>query len=633
MSLLAVRDLVKSFGGSLIFEDVSFEIQDGELVGIVGPNGSGKSTLCALLLGTEQPDSGEIMMRRGASLGYLAQENRFEADHGAYAEAMTAFADVFRLEEEMRELETRMAEGGDDLERLLARHARLQEDYERAEGWSIHARVEAVLLGLGLERRHLEQPVRQLSGGESSRVALAKLLLREPDFLILDEPTNHLDIAGCEWLEDYLGKHRGACLLVSHDRRFLDRVTSRTLEVAAGGVTDYPAPYSGYEERKAEEFRRAREEFKEQRDFLRRERDFIRKNMGSQRTREAKGRLKRLERMERLEAPTQENLEMRVSVSAGRRLGTEILECRDLTLGYDDAPPLLSHLDLRLEPGDRLGVVGPNGAGKTSLLKAVLGRLEPRAGALEMGKTVEIGYFDQLQAEVDPTISPYDLIAGDQVRMTDLEIRSHLARFLFREEDVHRPAGSFSGGERAKIALARLLLTRPNVLVLDEPTNHLDIPSRKALETLLDEYDGVIITVSHDRYFLDRICNRILWIEKGRHRLAAGRFSAFRDRQLAEAGVAQRRREEEAAERKSREKEERRLQEARRGLERKPRRRPLAELEEAIMAAEARREAIHEEMARPEVCRDAALMIRLQEELGDLERSLGELEEEWSGWA
>ncbi|MFT7618067.1 MAG: ATP-binding cassette subfamily F protein 3 [Planctomycetota bacterium] len=629
MVIIALKEVSKAHDASVIFEDVTFEIESNERVGVVGPNGSGKSTLCSLFLGKEQPESGSIMRSRDATIGYLEQHNHYEADHSVLDEGLRAFTDVFELEDQMRVIEANLAEDLGDVQmtRQLNRLSELQEKFDQLGGYGIRAKVESVLIGLGLTKELLERPVVELSGGEAGRLALGKLLLREPDLMILDEPTNHLDIAGCEWLEAYLEKYRGACMIVSHDRYFLDRVTKRTLEVAAGGVTDYGCGYSEYEQRQIDERTRARKIFGEQQGYIRKEREFIRKHMGTQRTKEAKGRQRRLARLEQFDAPRPEDQKIKLALSPKKRLGTEVVDFEELFVGYGDKP-LIKDLNVRVEQEDRLGIVGANGAGKSTLLKVLMGKVEALGGTFAIGKTADIGYFDQLQSTINLGLSPYEEIATANLHLTDLQIRSFLARFLFGEDDIHRPLSSFSGGEKSKLMLAKIILSRPNVLVLDEPTNHLDIPSRKALEAVLSDYPGVIITVSHDRFFLDRICNRILWLEKDSHDLGVGNFTQHREKRLARAREAQQLTAQIAAEEK--EANKRRQREERKGPKKKPtNKRNLANVEADIMAHEAEKAAILKSMEDPETYRDTSLLKGLNERLQVAENKLKGLEKEW----
>ncbi len=630
MILVALKDVSKAHDASVIFEDVSFEIESNERVGVVGPNGSGKSTLCSLFLSKDEPDTGTIMRSRTATVGYLEQHNHYDADHSVLDEGMRAFDDVFALEKEMRVLEAELAEVSDEkvMNRKLAKLADQQEQFEQLGGYGIRAKVESVLMGLGLSKKLLDRCVAKLSGGESGRLALGKLLLREPDLLILDEPTNHLDIEGCEWLESYLDKYHGACMIVSHDRYFLDRVTRRTLEVAAGGVTDYSCGYSEYETRKADERARARKVFGEQQGFIRKEREFIRKHIGGQRTKEAKGRLKRLNRLEQFDAPRPEDQEIRLALSPKKRLGTEVLDIEELRVGYGEET-LIENLDVRLEQEDRLGIVGANGAGKSTLLKVIMGQLKPLAGTVVVGKTADVGYFDQLQTTINPELSPYEEIAEADLQLTDLQIRSFLARFLFRDEDVHRPLSSFSGGEKSKLMLAKLILARPNVLILDEPTNHLDIPSRKALESVLADYDGVIVTVSHDRFFLDRICNKVLWLEGDHHELGVGNYSFVRKNRQRRAREQQELADLEAAEAKRESKKRQKENKQRTSSAGKVKKRALSTVEAEIMQAEERKDTIMKSMENPDIYKDPHALRDLKAELLSLEEDLKNLEDEW----
>ena len=400
-----------------------------------------------------------------------------------------------------------------------------------------------------------------------------------------------------------------------------ERVTTRTLEVDRGGVTDYPGTYSVYETRKREEHQSRLKAFREQQTHVRREKEFIKKHMGSQRTREAKGRRRRLDKMEFMDTPESGAAEMKISLAPRRRLGNEVIEIENLAMGYG-GQALYRDLDLRIEPGDRIGIVGPNGTGKTTLLAALVGSLEPIEGTVSVGSTVEMGYYDQRHASLNLAHSPHEEIAEVDLELTDLQIRSFLARFLFRDDDVHRPIRSFSGGERGKLALAKLILRRPNLLLLDEPTNHLDIPSRKALEDALDDYGGTIVVVSHDRWFLDRLCTRVLAFDGGQTRLVNGNYSAYHLKKLdLERAEADRREQVESEARKKKPKSP--------PSSRSSKRRPLAKIEADIMALEDEKREVLAVLEHPDSWKDPDRLKEFRERSKALDAELAALETEW----
>ena len=625
MSVLSARDIVRSYGSNTILENASFQLADAERVGIVGPNGGGKTTLLRLLAGADEPDVGEIARSREAKIGWLPQHSNFEPGPTVVDQVIAARGEVAELEAKMRDLEEKMAEeaDADTLQRLVDRHGRMQEEYERAGAYELRPRAEELLAGLGVAQAFFDRDASSLSGGEAGRVALARVLLNDPDVLVLDEPTNHLDLAGCEWLEGYIERYRGAVIVVSHDRYLLDRVTQRTVEVRDGSVRSFKGAYSKFERLKAEGRERRQVEWEAQQSQIRKEREFIRKHKGSQRTKEAKGREKRLDNMDRLEAPTTEAGSMTLRLDPKRRLGQRVIELRDVAAGYDGRT-LFAGLELDIVPGERLGIVGPNGTGKSTLLSIMGGRRAADEGKVAVGETVDLGYYDQHQLDLDPEATPFGVVAGTDLSVTEGQVKTYLARFHLTGDMVDRRCGDLSGGERVRVALARLLLSRPNVVLLDEPTNHLDIGSRGAVEEMIRAYTGTVVTVSHDRYFLDRLCTRILWIEDGEIRLHTGGYTDARNarsRERSEALAAQ------AATKAAKAKHAKTRDKPR--PERKKKRRSSETVESDIMEREEEKERLLEEMATPEVYSDVEETRTREARLKEIDVELAELETEW----
>ena len=538
-SILTVANLSKTYVTVEIFANVSFQIHEREHVALVGVNGAGKSTILRIIAGIEHPNAGEIITAAGLRVTYLPQEANFTSDNTLREEARLAFAPVLAMAGRMREIEHAMADAGDELDALLEEYDRLQLRFEAAGGYDVEHRTDEVLQGLGFTEDQFDDPVARLSGGQKTRVALAKALLADPDLLLLDEPTNHLDLDMLEWLEEFLGRWNGACLIVSHDRYFLDRVTTRTLDLSFGRLEDYPAPYGRYIALREERMARRRKEYEEQQEYIARQEEFIRKYGAGQRYREARGRQKKLDRLERLERP-QEHDQMRVRLTSTVRSGRIVLSSSELEIGYRDpeGPAVLIRTpELTIERGDRIGLLGPNGAGKTTLIKTLVGALPPLSGEYTYGTNVRPGYYaqshEQLRGKGNGT--PLSVILETRP-MTEEYARTYLARFLFSGDDVHKHISSLSGGERSRLALAVLLLEQANFLVLDEPTNHLDILAREALEQMLDEFDGTILFVSHDRYFMDRIATKLWVVEDGGITVALGNYTDYQ-RQLGRRGA------------------------------------------------------------------------------------------------
>lgn len=537
MPVLTVSHIGKSFGAQRVFADVSFNIDEHDRIGLVGPNGAGKSTLLNILAGYEQPDEGTVMLARHARPGYLVQDVRFQPEQTLREAMLAVFEQVRAWERELSELAQQLAVPHQDQRLhadLLARYAELQHRFEHAGGYTYEHRVEQVLDGLGFSREQSQAPVMQLSGGQRTRAALGRLLLQEPDLLLMDEPTNHLDLAALEWLEAYLADWKGAMVVVAHDRYFLDRVVSRTIELAFERIEAYPGNYTAYLRLRAERMERRLREYEAQQAYIAHTEEFIRRYKAGQRSREARGRQKLLNRIERVERP-QDFAEMHFAFSPVVDSGQVVLSTQRLTVGYparrpgDEAVSLLRVADLELVRGDRVGLLGPNGAGKTTLLRTIIGELAPLSGSVMMGHNVRLGYYSQTHADLHAERTVIDEIR-QVCALSEDGARSFLSRFLFSGDDVFKPIGALSGGERSRVALARLTLQGSNVLLLDEPTNHLDLQSRQFLEEVLAEFEGTLLFVSHDRYFIDSLASRVWVIEDGVLVPYLGNYTEYRTR-------------------------------------------------------------------------------------------------------
>jgi ATP-binding cassette subfamily F protein 3 len=524
MPIVSVIQLGKSYGAELVFAGVSFQIDEHDRIGLVGPNGAGKSTLLNLLAGREEPDEGMIAIARNARIGYLTQATNFQPQNSLREEMLTVFAEVWDWEHELNELALQLATPAaqDDSvlhEQLLTRYDELQTRLEHAGGYSYEHRVDQVLDGLGFTGEQQESPVMQLSGGQQTRAALAKLLLQEPDLLLLDEPTNHLDLAALEWLETYLAGWKGAMIVVAHDRYFLDKIVTRTIEIAFGRIEEYPGNYTKYLRLREEHMERRMREYEAQQAHIARTEEFIRRYKAGQRSREARGRQKLLNRLERVERP-QDFPEMHFEFSSVVDSGQVVLSTQKLAIGFPPSdrqsePTVLVRVaDLELLRGDRVGLLGPNGEGKTTLLRTIIGEIPPVSGHIYPGHNVRIGYYSQTHSGLNPHRTVVDEIR-QMSSLSEDGARSFLARFLFSGDEVFKPIGALSGGERSRVALAKLTLRGSNFLVLDEPTNHLDLQSRQFLEEVLSEFEGTLLFVSHDRYFIDSLATKVWVIEDG----------------------------------------------------------------------------------------------------------------------
>jgi ATP-binding cassette, subfamily F, member 3 len=630
VSLLICQDVKKHYGAQDVLRGVTFQIDPGEKLGLIGKNGGGKSTILRLVEGVEVADHGRVSLRKGASLGHVPQIPEFEAGVTVLQYVERGLEEVRALQRELDAIGERMSHAqGEELEKLVHEHEAKSQRIGDLGGWEIARRIEVVLSGIGLAKELWSREAKTLSGGERSRVALARELVAGHDLLLLDEPTNHLDLAGIEWLESWLHEQKGAVLIVSHDRRLLNRAVDGILELERGEIRRYPGNYDKYVVLREERFKTELREWESQQDFLRKEEDFIRKHIGSQRTAEAKGRQKRLENLVRVERPFNDVRRPAIRAPKVERGGELVLETRDLSGGYGEKK-LFQHLDLRIGRSDRVGVVGKNGAGKSTLLRVLAGIQPPLGGELESGHKSVCGYYDQDTSQLDPTRTPYEEIRHTHRDMTDLDIRSHLARFLFRGNEVDKSIAALSGGERARVALAKLVLEKPTWLALDEPTNHLDLAARAALEEMLSEFDGTLVCVSHDRAFLDALCTKIVCVEPDAVTVFDGNYTAWRDAVLL---ASDQRRAAEAEKPKREEKRAEPPKPVKASPPGKIRNRYLFDkLEARIMELEAEQKKLNDELVLEEVYRNAARMKDTQIRIAEVEHELSERYAEWENW-
>jgi len=563
MSIITGAGVGKSFGAFDVFTGFDFTIARGDKIALVGPNGSGKTTLLRIIAGIDEPTTGSLHRARGTSAGYLAQTAEESTDRTLWEEMSTAFAAVNALAERLRQMEEQMAAGGDAA--TLDQYGRLQHEFELAGGYEIDARIRRVLSGLGFQPDDAQQPMSHLSGGQRVRAALARLLLASPDVLLLDEPTNHLDAQGIEWLESYLQDWEGTLVVVSHDRYFLDEVSDYVWEMNVRRAPDgslgvsrlerYRGGYTDYVAQRAERRERQLAEYEAQQEFIARQADYIRRNIAGQNVLQAKGRLKRLNRLERLEKPVEARA-MSIRLNSGPRSGNIVLETQGLVVGYGDQAKgsglqtqsaggraLFKAPDLQLLRLERAALIGPNGIGKTTFLKTICGDLSPLAGNVRLGANVRIGYFAQAHEGLDPNQTVLGELMRAREDLTVPQARGLLGRYLFSGDDAFKKIGMLSGGERGRVALAKLALQGANLLLLDEPTNHLDIPSQEILTEALDQFDGTLLLVSHDRYLVAALATQIWSLNRGedgetRLTVFKGTYDAWRNERERLAEIA-----------------------------------------------------------------------------------------------
>jgi ATP-binding cassette, subfamily F, member 3 len=661
MSLLTTKDLAKSFGATDIFSGVSISIPQAARIAIVGPNGIGKTTLLRVLVGLEEPSQGVIQHMRGLKMGYLPQEASLNGSNTLWEECLGAMADLRAMEIELARLESLMSDRS-QADSALERYGQLQLKFEHNSGYTYETRIRQTLTGLGFDPSDNTRPISQLSGGQRTRAYLARLLLSDPDLLILDEPTNHLDIEAVEWLEGYLSQWDGATLIVSHDRYFLDKVVDHIWEMSNARIEYYRGNYSAYVQQRQERWDLRLQIFESEQERLLKDLDYVKRNISGQNTLQAKGRLRRLSRevqaieilgveavqnknwlevssettisehplsvqeVERrikgLRPPSNRPPHLHLNLKSSNRSGDLVLRTRNLEVGYpDEGKPLFASPDLLLKRGECAAVIGPNGAGKTTFLKTILGLMPPFSGDLFLGASLHIGYFAQAHEGLEPRRTLVEEIDSIAPNMLLADVRNYLARFLFSGDDVFKKVSVLSGGERGRLALAKLSLTEANLLLLDEPTNHLDIPSQEILQEVLADYQGTILLVSHDRYLIDALGSQIWEIDPQQTILQVfeGAYSQYRaEQELQKVAVEIDTR---PVGQTSKVRPASSSPEARR---RKAR---LTDVEALITALEAQLELIAKKLERPPA--DPARVQHLGQEYVDLQNKLDELMVEW----
>lgn len=625
MSILTASNLSKFFGPEEIFSGVSVEIPHRSRIALVGPNGAGKTTLLHLLIGLDVPTEGTVSRAKGLRIGFLPQRPELRGDHTVWDEMLSAFAALREMESELARLELALADP-DQHDAALAAYGELQEQFEFAGGYTYEQRMRSVLHGLSFKPEDYQRPLTHLSGGQQTRVLLGRLLLEAPDLLALDEPTNHLDINAIEWLEGFLKDFPGAVLAVSHDRYFMDAVASTVWELDFGSLDSYRGNYSHYVQQREERHDLLLKEYEAQQEFIAKQEDYIRRHIAGQNTRQAKGRLRRLERLKRDELilrPRQRR-DMHLRMKTTLRSGDLVLRTRHLTIGYD--VPLFQSPDITLRRGEVAALIGPNGVGKSTFVKTVIEQLPPLAGEVKIGAAVKIGYFAQAHELLNPKNSILDEVLS--VKEMGLgQARDYLGQFLFSGDDVFRPVETLSGGERGRVALAKLALAGANFLLLDEPTNHLDIASQEILQNVLADFEGTILIVSHDRYLIDALATQIWALSPGRLDVYEGSYKEF----LA-AREKERQRELEAAGKDSQRSAQNggsKPDEKKHGLTPRQLQQRIDEIEASIHALEAQIQTLTAEIEAASARGDAARVRELGEAYAQADADLHDALEEW----
>jgi len=629
MIVLSCSNISLSFGTNKILENISFNLQESEKVGIVGVNGAGKSTLFKIIAGTLQPDDGEVFVAKSRKIGFLEQNSGLDSSNTIWDEVMSAYSHLIEMESRMKALEESISREKDELrlESLVKEYSDLADNFSRSGGFEYNSRVKGILKGLGFTEDQFDLKISSLSGGQKTRMALAKLLLEQPDILLLDEPTNHLDIDALEWLENFLKNYANSVLVISHDRYFLDSVTSKTIEIENHGCKVYNGNYTEYARQKALDREIQQKHYELQQKEIARLEAFIEQQRRWNRERNiiaAESRQKAIDRMQKVEKPKDLPGKIKMKLRAGIESGNDVLSVENLSKEYP-GKPLFKDISFKLRKKENVFLLGPNGCGKSTLLKILVGKVEQSSGAYEFGHNVLLAYYDQELNDLDENNTVLEEVWDENDDLTHTEIRNALASFLFTGEDVFKPISVLSGGEKSRVALTKIMLSQANFLILDEPTNHLDINSREVLEDALQKFEGTILAVSHDRYFINKLSTRILEFRGTSLFDYPGNYTSFLEykanNRISNTDNAREVKMSASKQEHIASKEERAYQ---RKLEKR-----LRETEQAISDAEKRLEEIKAEMLLEEVCTDHVKLMQLNDEKNLLEKKLEELYPIW----
>lgn len=528
MIILQANKIERSFAGEVLFDNINLQVDERDRIALVGKNGAGKSTLLKILVGEEEPTSGEINKKKDISLSYLAQDSRFESENTIYDEMLHVFDDLRRTDKQLRQMELEMGEkSGEDLDKLMSDYDRLSENFRQAGGFTYEADIRAILNGFKFDESMWQMKIAELSGGQNTRLALAKMLLEKPNLLVLDEPTNHLDIETISWLENYLVNYSGALIIVSHDRYFLDKVATITLDLTKYSLDRYVGNYSRFVELKEQKLATEAKNYEKQQKEIAALEDFVNRNLvRASTTKRAQSRRKQLEKMERLDKPEAGKKAANMTFQSEKTSGNVVLTVENTAIGYD-GEVLSQPINLDLRKMNAVAIVGPNGIGKSTFIKSIVDQIPFIKGEKRFGANVEVGYYDQTQSKLTPSNTVLDELWNDFKLTPEVEIRNRLGAFLFSGDDVKKSVGMLSGGEKARLLLAKLSMENNNFLILDEPTNHLDIDSKEVLENALIDFDGTLLFVSHDRYFINRVATHVLELSENGSTLYLGDYDYY----------------------------------------------------------------------------------------------------------
>ena len=630
MIIAQAQDLEQRFGGNTIFSNISFSVPDNARIGLVGPNGAGKTTLLKIMTGQQESTSGQFTINKGLKVGYIAQENALDEYKTIWDEMLTVFDNLIEKNKRITKMQEQIAEHPED-EDLLQRYDQLAYDFEQEGGFTYQAEIKSILNGFNFKENTWQKVIGTLSGGEKTRLAFVKLLLQKPPVLLLDEPTNYLDLDTLDWLEAFLKNYQGAIITVSHDQYFLDHLANQIFELNFGKLTTFKGNYSQYVKERELMNNQQEAAYEKQQEKIKKEEEFIQKNLvRASTTKRAQSRRKALDKMERIK-PTKHKKKVRINFTSDRPSGKEVLIAKDLTIGYPDKT-MVSDIDFQVNKNDRVAIIGPNGIGKSTLLKTIMKKLEPKDGSIKYGASLDIGYYDQELQSLDPSKTVLDTIWDRHKTMPEKDVRSILASFLFTAEDIDKTVGQLSGGQKARLTLTVLSLEKDNFLLMDEPTNHLDIEAKEVLEQALDTYDGTLLFVSHDRYFINELANKIISVRDGHAKIYNGNYSYYLDEKAKQAAAVQEAEAEQTESTTSANQNKGKLsyqeQKARDSQKRKLER-AVSEAEARIEKLEAEEQEIQTEMANPDIAASFEKLGPLQEKLSAVQEQLEQANNDW----
>ena len=626
MIILQANKIERSFAGEVLFDNINLQVDERDRIALVGKNGAGKSTLLKILVGEEEPTSGEINEKKDISLSYLAQDSCFESENTIYDEMLHVFDDLHRTEKQLRQMELEMGEkSGEDLDKLMADYDRLSENFRQAGGFTYEADIHAILNGFKFDESMWQMKIDELSGGQNTRLALAKMLLEKPNLLVLDEPTNHLDIETIAWLENYLVNYSGALIIVSHDRYFLDKVATVTLDLTKHSLDRYVGNYSRFVELKEQKLATEAKNYEKQQKEIAALEDFVNRNLvRASTTKRAQSRRKQLEKMERLDKPEAGKKSANMTFQSEKTSGNVVLTVENAAIGYD-GEILSEPINLDLRKMNAVAIVGPNGIGKSTFIKSIVDQIPFIKGEKRFGANVEVGYYDQIQSKLTASNTVLDELWNDFKLTPEVEIRNRLGAFLFSGDDVKKSVGMLSGGEKARLLLAKLSMENNNFLILDEPTNHLDIDSKEVLENALIDFDGTLLFVSHDRYFINRVATHVLELSENGSTLYLGDYDYYVEKK---AGVEASQTEETSMSNQAKEASPANDYQAQKESQKEARKlmRQIESLEAEIEELETQSQAISEQMLETN---DAEKLMELQAELDKISHRQEEAMLEW----